>query len=148
MKFIQSLLLLLGFFSFAQAQDFTPVSWKVEKLSETDSEIEVAFTADIKKGWVIYSQETGEDGPIPTSFAFVSNSNIELVGDVVEKTEVDLGYDKMFEMQVGKMKGQAIFVQKIKKNKEATQLKGTITYMCCDNDRCLPPKDVEFSLDL
>jgi len=149
MKFIYSIVLILGFNSIIIAQgDFNPVEWQVEKISETDSEVEVAFTADIQKGWVIYSQETGEDGPIPTTFTFTPNKNIELVGNVVEKTEVTLGYDKMFEMQVGKMKGQAVFVQKIKKKDAETKLKGTITYMCCDNDKCLPPKDIVFSIDL
>jgi len=144
-----SLFLLLTFsVCLVQGQDMNPVEWKVEKLSETDTEVEISFTADIKTGWSIYSQTTGDDGPIPTSFEFEPDAGFELIGNVRETTEVSTSYDELFETEVSKMKGKAVFVQKIKKNKEGSKLAGTITYMCCDSNRCLPPKDVDFSLDL
>jgi len=148
MKITSFILTVLLTLNFAQAQDMDPVQWKVEKLSETETEVEVAFIADIKTGWSIYSQTTGDDGPIPTSFEFEANKNVELIGNVIETTEVQTAYDELFEVEVSKMKGKAVFVQKIKKNKDGSTLSGIITYMCCDNNRCLPPKDVEFNLDL
>ncbi len=148
MKISPIILFLFSLCSFIHAQGIQPVDWKVEKLSETDKEVEVAFTAEIMKGWVIYSPDTEEGGPIPTHFTFDPNADIQLLGNVVTKTNVDHAFDNMFEMKVGKMKDQAVFVQKIKKNKAATALTGVITFMCCDNDKCLPPKDVEFSIEL
>lgn len=137
--------MLSGVFVFGQE---SPVEWTVEKLSESEDVVEVKFTADIDKDWVIYSQHTDDSGPVPTSFTFEVNEHIELLGDVEETTEVKKAYSELFEVDVMKMKGKAVFVQKIKKNKENTIFKGIINFMCCNNDRCLPPTDVDFSLEL
>ncbi len=148
MKLASILLFFFVSIPITQAQQMNPVKWKVEVLSESDTELEIAFIADIKTGWAIYSQSSGDDGPIPTTFTFDENQDIEFLGDVLETTEVHTAFDELFETEVAKMKGKAVFVQKIKKTKASTKFSGTITYMCCDNDKCLPPKDVPFSLDL
>ena len=55
----------------AFSQIIEPVKWStsVEKISET--EYLLISTANIDKGWHLYSQKVPEDGPITTTFSFL-----------------------------------------------------------------------------
>ena len=55
-------------------------------------------------------------------------------------------FDEMFELEVTKFKGKPVFYQIVHCTKKGTKLKGELTYMCCDNSKCLPPKTVDFEV--
>lgn len=130
-------------------QTLDPVSWdsKAEKIS--DSEYNLTFTATLKDGWYVYSQFLGEDGPIPTSFTFDENANVQFVGKTAEtgKSKKE-GYDEMFDMNLVKFGGTATFTQKVSVSNGVDKISGYLTYMTCDETRCLPPKEVTFSIQL
>ncbi len=143
-----TLIFSLIIFHFSQAQILSPVkwSWKAEQLK--DDEYNLVFTANIDKGWHLYSQFIGEGGPVPTSFVFEKNSDVQIVGKVAEAgNKVTEGMDDMFGINVKKFDERVVFTQKVKVLKNTT-LKGSVEYMVCDDSRCLPPDAKEFDFAL
>jgi len=130
------------------SQILKPVKWTFSANKTTDSTANLYLKATIDKGWHLYSQTIPPDGPIPTSFTFVKDNNYQLVGKVYEPKGIE-EYDPNFEMKVIYHSGTVTFIQKIKilSDKKIT-VKGSLTFMCCDNARCLPPEDIDFSFNL
>lgn len=130
----------------AQVED--PVSWAYTTKKTGKGQYEIHLTATIEKGWHIYSQDAGE-GPEPTSFSFSKNPLIKLEGKVKEVGKLESLYDPNFKSTLKFYNNGVDFVQKITlKSSASTMVKGTITYMVCNDRRCLPPKDVKFSLKI
>ena len=105
------------------------------------------YEADIDEGWYVYSQYLDDGGPIPTSFFYDDNENAEVAETAEEIGKAKSGFDSMFEMEVTKYANKVTFKQKVK-IKANTSLTGYITYMTCDDAKCLPPTDEDFSFDL
>lgn len=144
---IFSLFLLSLISSFAVGQIETPVTWTLsqERLSET--EFMLTFQADIDEGWYVYSQNLEDGGPIPTSFYFEENTDAQIDGKPEEIGKPKSGFDAMFDMNVTKYANQVTFKQKVTIS-NSTSLTGYLTYMTCDDEKCLPPTDEDFSFDL
>lgn len=130
----------------SHAQILKPVkwSWNAEKIS--GDEYKLIFKANIKGKWSLYSQNIAEGGPVPTSFSF-DKGNYQLIGKVLESDNVETMHDKVFDMQIKKFHHNATFTQNIKVTDISKPLTGYITFMTCDDTRCLPPSDVDFSFD-
>jgi cytochrome c biogenesis protein CcdA/thioredoxin-related protein len=131
------------------AQIFDPVKWSYSVDRHDDNNATLLLTAIIDKGWHVYAQVLqSEDGPIPTSFEFEASPNYSLSGKVLEekyKTE----YDPNFEMDLNYFEKKATWRQKIKIISAGSfAVKGVLTYMACDDHRCLPPEDLPFSIDV
>lgn len=142
------ILILCSFWSMSIfAQDLDPVSWAFSSSEVSKGNHKVSFTANVESGWAIYSQFTDPEGPIPTSFVFEENENIELVENVIEPDDKEKKYDEMFEVDVIKLKGKPEFYQ-IVKAQSGQVLKGYVTFMSCDDSKCLPPKDVNFEITI
>lgn len=108
----------------------------------------VHFDAKMEKDWVIYSQYTSEGGPLPTEFNFDINPSLVLIEDVIELDKPLVKFDALFEIDVTKFENKAHFVQKIQTKSENQVLEGYVRYMSCNGMKCLPPKNVDFSLSL
>jgi len=143
------LLTFLPFFLFAAAfaQMENPVKWTYTAKKIKGDVYELHMTAVLEPKWHIYSQDIKGDGPVPTSFAFDKNPLVKPDGKVVEMGKLEKEYDKNFGMMLKYFGNKVDFVQKIKlKAAVATLAKGKITYMVCNDKKCLPPKDVPFSI--
>lgn len=139
--------LFLGFNGFSQM--LAPVKWKFSSKKIAEKEYELTFTADIDGDWAVYSQTVAKGGPIPTSFTFDENKKIHFIGKVIEsKRNRITKLDPVFDMKVTKFYKQAIFKQKVKLKSESSTVTGKLTFMACDDDQCLPPKDVTFQFDI
>ena len=58
-------------------------------------------------------------------------------------------YEPTFKMDVAYFEKSVIFQQKIKlKTAGATVVKGTLEYMTCNDHKCLPPDDIDFSIPI
>jgi thiol:disulfide interchange protein DsbD len=140
-----SLALLLAGAVFGQ---LNPVKWTYQAQKAGNGEYDLVFTAHIQDGWYVYSQYLESDeGPIRTTFTFDENTKVEMVGKNAEAGHKHEGFDDLFGMNVIKFSGEPTFTQRVKV-KSATQLSGRLEFMTCDNERCLPPKEVEFSFAL
>lgn len=127
---------------------FDPVSWDIVTRKLSGNEYELVYTANIEKGWTVYSQFVEEGGPVPTTIEYLEADHIELLGEATESGKSKAGFDKIFEMDVVKFLADEPFqiVQKFKTDQADKPVVGYLTYMTCDASRCLPPKDVDFSI--
>lgn len=125
-----------------------PIKWSFKSTKTSDSEAELVFTADIEKGWNVYSQYTEEGGPYPTEITFEESEGVEMVGKSTEDGYKKEGPDKLFEgVNVIKFTDKKPFTitQKVKITDADKPIKGYLTFMTCNDVRCLTPKDVDFS---
>ena len=140
-----AVLFFLAATSSAFTQILDPVSWSFSIEKTVENEYDLIFTAGIENKWHLYSQKLPEGGPIPTSFQFAESGHYESIGEVEEITEPEVKFDPSFNMDLTMFSHEAIFKQKIKViSQEGFTIKGSLEYMCCDDERCLPPTEEEF----
>ena len=143
MKFCFSILVVLFTMPvFGQSENL--VDWKFS-LNEDGTALEIEATID--DTWVIYSQHTDPEGPIPLEFEFTEIAGTQLSGSVVEMTEPITEFSEMFDVEVKKFKKSAKFMQKLMPAEGKRLIKGMVTYMACDATRCLPPKSIPFEVE-
>lgn len=147
-KLLFAFILLFGISKITMAQIENPVTWTFSASKIANKQYEVHLTAVIEGKWHIYAQDAGQ-GPEPTSFVFNKNPLIKLAGKVKEIGKLETSFDKNFNSTLRFYNKKVDFVQKITlKSLASTVLKGTVTYMVCNDNKCLPPKDVPFSIKI
>ncbi len=125
-----------------------PVKWE-HTLKQIDAHTyEIIFKASIDKGWHLYGLNIPEGGPIATSFTYNNLVGAELLGNMQTSKKPLVKYDNTFEMELELFDGIVSFSQKIKKTTEGAAIKGFVEFMACDDARCLPPSEIEFSYSL
>jgi DsbC/DsbD-like thiol-disulfide interchange protein len=138
--------LLFAFSSFAQVKD--PVKWTATSRKKAGG-YEVVLTATMPKPWHIYSQKTGEGGPIPTTFKFTKSPLLTYDGEVKEIGAMKENYDKLFDTKVKYFGDKVDFVQTVKvRGNVKTNVNVTVEYMTCDDSQCLPPTKKSFNVSL
>lgn len=144
--YISALLILFSTLSFCQKKDLDPVKWTFDSNQVGPDTYELIFMANFDEPWVVYSVDNNGEGPVPTSINFTSK-NIELIGKAKEKGTRVEKEDKLFGVNVIKFEGDQPYVikQKVKLKDMSQPITGYVEFMTCDNDVCLPPKDVDFS---
>jgi thiol:disulfide interchange protein len=127
------------------SQMLTPVKWSMEYKQVNDTEYDLIFTAKIDNGWGIYSQFLDSDeGPVATEFTYDAGSHFQKKGKTEESGNRKKEYDTVFEMDVVKFTKTGIFTQRVKLLEPGKPITGYLTFMTCDDTRCLPPTDVDF----
>ncbi len=126
-----------------------PVTWTYEAKKKADGSYDLVITATLPKPWHIYSQNTDENGPVPTTITFNANPLITKVGKTTEAGKLEKKYDKDLKANTLFYSDKVVFTQNIKlKGKAKTSVTGKINFMVCNDVKCLPPKDVAFSIKL
>lgn len=148
MKQLLALTAALFFSIGAFAQIERPVTWAYAAKKTSATEATVFLKATIQSGWHIYSQNVKEGGPIKTSFTFAKSADYSLVGKPGEPKAITR-FEKTFGMDVSYFEKEVVFTQKIKlKSPRATTVKGSLEFMTCNDQKCLPPDVVNFSVAL
>lgn len=148
MKKIFLSLFVLAFFGAANAQIENPVKWTYTAKKIKADVYELHMTAVMDGKWHIYSQQAGE-GPEPTSFTFDKNPLVKTDGAVAENGKLTKEYDENFKSVLKFYNGKVDFVQRVKlKSNIATVAKGKVTYMVCNDKKCLPPREIPFSIKI
>ena len=130
------------------AQVYDPVKWttSVEKLSE--NEYKLISKATIEPGWHLYSQTVPEDGPIATSFIYDDeNGAITILGNTTEEEGLTVE-DPVFNMTITYFESSAVFEQKIEVKKDQKMVNAFVEYMVCNDEKCLPPTEVDLVFHL
>lgn len=144
-QLVTAFLLLLPFF--ATAQILEPVKWRFSSESLGNNEFNLIFIADIEPKWHLYSQDIPMSPPA-TTFTIQTNDQFELIGAVSESESVEQ-YDPNFEMVLKFFSKMATFKQRVKLlTDQPVEIKGMIEFMSCDDTRCLPPTEEEFTFKL
>jgi len=135
-------------FADPNAKIYDPVKWSFSSEKINEKEYNLIITAKIEKGWHVYSQFIEEGGPIPTSFKFKPSADYKLIGKVTESPKAETAFDKTFDMQIAWHKDLVVFKQKLSLNVPQTSVSGVLEFMVCDDERCLPSEEVEFTIAL
>ena len=120
------------------------MKWTFSHKLEGDEHAILQFNATIEEHWHVYST-TIEDGigPIPTMIDFKTVKGAELDGGLKEPTPIK-EYDPNFEMELLWFENQVTIEQRIKLNADFAKVTGELTYMTCDDSKCLPPEYLDF----
>ena len=135
-------LLFLIIQSFGQILE--PVKWSFDSKQNGD-EVLLIFKATIDKGWHLYDTNLPDGGPVPTSFNFSDNNQIELGKMITKPAPIDK-FDDTFQMELRYFEMKAEFIQTVKlKTTDPVTIGGSLEFMCCNDETCLPPTEVDFS---
>ena len=148
MKKVLVLVALMAIGAGVYAQIETPVKWAYAAKKISSTEAVVLLKATIQDGWHIYSLNVKDGGPIKTSFTFSPSKEYALLGDAIEPVPVTK-YEKAFSMNVSYFEKSVVFQQKVRlKTGNETVVKGKLEYMTCNDMKCLPPDDIDFSIPI
>lgn len=129
-------------------QILKPVVWSFSSEPINEREAYIVIRAKIDKGWHVYSQFIEDGGPIPTSFIFNKTSDFDLIGKVTETPKAKAAFDPNFSMDISWHEDLVVFKQKVALKKPELKISGTLEYMACDDKQCLPPAEVEFTINV
>lgn len=123
-----------------------PTAWKFEARKIDSNKYDLVFHCDITvDGWHIYSLDPGGDGSfLPPEFNIKKNADIKLVGKVREEGKIihetieDIGTVHYFK--------NVDYIQTVILARPDMVITGEYTYMTCNDETCLPPKTVDFSI--
>ena len=126
---------------------YDPVQWNIALYATGDQTATIVATAEVESGWHVYSNDNDPlDGPIPTSFA-LSTEGIEALQ--LQECTPEVHYDPNFDKDVKSFEGSASWALDIRwEGNTPEQIAGMLTYMACDDSKCIFPPDVEFELRL
>ena len=131
------------------AQIHDPVSWEVSLYDNGDGTLDLDFKAEIEPGWHVYSQFLNPfDGPIPTSFT-IETEGVTTADTAAAECEPHLEYDPNFMMDLLFFEEETHWVHTLSfPGAIPASVKGYLTFMVCDESKCLPPEDVDFEVAL
>jgi thiol:disulfide interchange protein DsbD len=148
MKRIYTIAILLLAGSVLNAQN--PISWSFSAKKIDDKTFEVHMTANIQAGWHLFSQHQPDDAiAIPTGFVINSNPLFKLDGKLREEGKLEKFHDKKLDVSANQYSNKVDFVQVVKLKANAkTNLTGSVEYQTCNDEKCLPPRKVNFNIAL
>lgn len=137
-------------FTFIAKAQLNPVTWSFTATKTGDKQYEVKMVATIQTKWHLYSQTQPTDAiAIPTSFKFNANPLLTLDGKIKEVGKMEKFTDKTLGVSANQYSATVTFVQKVKLKANAkTKLTGSVEYQTCDDEKCLPPKTVNISVEI
>jgi len=135
----------LFFLSVSFAQILNPVKFNYSAVKKGNNLYEVRIKTLLEPRWHIYSIKNPPGGAEPTSIKVKEGNS---VGTIKEKGKLKSVYDKEFQLTQNYYENTVDFVQLVKVGSGAKKITGNIVYMVCNDKQCLPPKDVEFNINL
>ncbi|WP_121811279.1 protein-disulfide reductase DsbD domain-containing protein [Mucilaginibacter kameinonensis] len=143
-KLLIVLVVLMASFQ-TRAQILQPVHWSYAAKKINAREAVVYLKATIDAGWHVYSQFVKDGGPVKTTITFAPSKAYMLTGRTIEPKPITR-MEKAFGMDVSFFESAVIFQQKIKLSSGQATVTGKLEYMTCNDQKCLPPDEVEFSI--
>jgi len=144
-KIITVITVLLLFALHGNSQILQPVKWSYAAKKTSPTEAVVFIKATIDAGWHVYSQFVKDGGPVKTTINFNPSNTFTLIGKTKEPQPV-IRMEKAFGMEVGFFENSVVFQQKIKLKAKQVTVNGKLEYMTCNDQKCLPPDDIDFSI--
>jgi len=146
MKKITTIITMLILFALqSKSQILQPVKWSYAAKKTSATEAVVFIKATIDAGWHVYSQFVKDGGPVKTTINFNPSNTFALLGKTAEPQPITR-MEKAFGMEVSFFENTVIFQQKIKLKAKQVTVTGKLEYMTCNDQKCLPPDDIDFSI--
>lgn len=126
------------------------VTWQFQANKKGELQYEVVMRATIQSGWHLYSQQQPEDAiAIPTTIEIKNNPLVIREKSIREVGKMQKYTDKTLGVTAYQYSNEVSFVQTVNlKAKVKTAITGEIEYQVCDDEKCLPPKKVPFTIAL
>ena len=137
--FASLLLLLFAVTATLHAQ----VSFDVAYKRVSPTEIDIVFSGTIDPGWHVYSTDVEDGGPTKATFNIDAAKGVKLKGGLQPGPGVKSKMDPVFQMQVSYFEGSCTFTQRVELTEKDYSLEGYLQYGACDDRNCLPPTNVE-----
>jgi Disulphide bond corrector protein DsbC len=133
----------------AKAQ-LNPVSWTYTAKKIAEKTYELHITATLQSGWHLYSQTQPKDAIAePTTITFSKNALLTLDGKIKEDGKLEKFHDAKLDLSANQYSSKVDFVQTVKLKANAkTNVSGSVRFQTCNDEKCLPPKTVTFSIAL
>ncbi len=131
----------------AQQTDISsnPIKWTVKASSVDAARITVELTAEIERGWHLYSTEKVEGGPSPTRITLLPGQGFEISGDI-DSPAPHSAYDPNFQVATESYEGSVTFKIPVKAataDARPGKLRLQVRYQSCTSTICLPPQLLE-----
>jgi len=137
--------LLIATTTFGQIHE--PVKWTQELKVTGKNTADIIIQAKIDAGWHLYGMNLPKGGPRATSIVFETMENAKKVGEIQATSKLLKAYDSNFKMELNWYAKEAHFSQKISFTEVSkVSIKGSIEYMACNDQSCLPPSKEPFKL--
>jgi len=127
----------------AKAQILQPVTWSYAAKRLNNDKASVYLKATMEPGWHLYSTKQQEGGPVKTTFIF-DKKGYALIGALTEPKPL-IRFEKAFDMEVAFFQVSVIFSQRVRLPAPGS-VGGKLTYMACNDQQCLPPETIGFSI--
>ena len=149
MKHLFTLLSVLMITTLASAQSAKQVKWSFTSKKIAEKTYEIHMTASLNGNWHLYAQNVGVDGPVPTTFTYTKNPLLSVDGKPKEVGKVIKKKEEVWGSVVNYYEKSVNFIQVVKvKGNIKTNMAGKVEFMVCDDQQCLPPSQVEFTINL
>ena len=126
-----------------------PVKWSFHSKKLSGLLYDIQMTAEIASPWHLYSQFTPEGGPLPTKISFNKNPFLLTEGLTREQGALQQKHEEVFGVDVKYFNNEVNFVQRVRLKKAIkTSMTGKLQFMVCNDQQCLPPTTIEFSVAL
>lgn len=146
--------LLFGFLyfllSFLNGQIQNPIEWNYEVNHLKDNQFEIIFKGKLEPNWHVYSKDIKIDNAIPTSIHISPNSDIKLIGELLEIGNKKEEYSELFGGTMIYLSGNIQYKQKLEISKAAHKVKieAEIEFQVCDDKICLTPDYKDFTIEI
>ena len=127
------------------SQILNPVKFNYSAVKKGKDTYEVHIKTNLDPKWHIYSVSNPEGGADATTIKLTEG---KAVGPVKEVGKMVTEYSKEFKVDQKYYDKSVEFVQLVKLKPGSKSITGTIEYMVCNDVRCLPPKEVPFTVKL
>ena len=142
---MRTALLSFVFFSFISTWAFgqEKIQWNFDYVAFPSS---IQISAKIENGWHLYALDLDPSiGPVPTQIVLEKNKLVKELQPFEVSTTAKKSYDANFGAEVSYYE-QDFHAHKRILVKKPTIVKGELTYMLCDDKRCLPPQTIPFEI--
>jgi thiol-disulfide isomerase/thioredoxin len=122
-----------------------PIKWTVKASSIDAARINIELTAEIERGWHLYSTERVEGGPSPTRITVAQNQGFEIAGEI-DSPAPHSAYDPNFQVATESYEGSVTFKIPVKvatATPGPRKLRVQVRYQSCTATLCLPPQLLE-----
>ncbi|WP_116107123.1 protein-disulfide reductase DsbD family protein [Lewinella sp. IMCC34191] len=126
-----------------------PVSWALLVEEMGGDRYRLSLTGTMAESWTVYSKDVDPTiGPIPTEWAITGTDGVEALGTVTETADhLKKKYDTTWEAEVAKIDGGTVTYSQVVRAPDSQPIEGYLTFQTCNDEMCLPPRDIPFSFD-
>jgi len=102
--------------------------------------------AKIESGWHLYALDLDPSiGPVPTQIVLEKNKLVKEIAPFTASVPAQKTFDPIFGAELSYHENNFEAKNRIVVKKPTT-VKGELTYMLCDDKRCLPPQTIPFEI--